>query len=351
MCVSSPFRLVASGHVNARTKPRATSTKPSWTRAKHQHHPTIYIAVSSEHREHEAAEKAEHIGLLLTCHRRATEEGERHPPSAARYYLHPHISVARELTLYIDTDARNALATPSSLSPPPLPRRDPIPLSITASTAPPILPVASSKHATSSDVPLTASQTSAHSGASKRVVSNGKQVVLNSDSDSDSLPELDFGELTTSFKTVAPVTRLKRTTECDEDGLRKPERRVKSKKLQFDHVVETAQKSRELERIISEHKANLENDLEEAPAAEFVLDEDVLGQAIHDDDNPDTAHRLFLAMQRTNATHVDSVFHFFDHSSTSPAVESDFPAKCLPKHRWTTSFRGKIKESFSKLKC
>jgi hypothetical protein len=342
---------VASWHVNARTKPRATSSNHFGRVPSINTTPTLYIAVSSEHSEHEAAEEAEYIGFLLTCRRRATEEDKRHIPSAARYYPHPHISVARELTLYIDIDARNVFATPSSLSNIPLPRRDPIPLSTTASTAPPTLLVASSTHVISSDVPLTASQTSAHSGASKRVVSNGKQVVLNSDSDSDSLPELDFGELTTSFKTVAPVTRLKRTTEYDDDGLRKPERRVKSKKLQFDHVIETAQKSRELERIISEHKANLENDLEEAPAADFVLDEDVLGQAIHDDDDPDTAHRLFLAMQRTNATHVESVFHFFDRSSTSPVVRSDFPTNSLPKHRWTTSFRGKIQGSISKLKC
>jgi hypothetical protein len=192
-------------------------------------------------------------------------------------------------------------------------------------------------------VPPAASQTSAHSGASKRVVSNGKQVVLNSDSDSDSLPELDFGELKPRLKTVAPTTHPKRTTEYDGDGLRKPERRVKSKKSQFDHVVETAQKGRELERIISEHKANLEDNLEEAQAADFVFDEDVLGQAIQDEDNTDTAHRLFLAMQRTNATRVESVFHFFKDNSALPAVRSKFPANSLPEHRWTTSFRGKMK--------
>jgi hypothetical protein len=223
-----------------------------------------------------------------------------------------------------------------------------MPLNTTTSPAP---PVANTTRAISPDVPPTASQTSAHSGASKRVVSNGKQVVLNSDSDSDSLPELDFGELTTSFKTVAPITRPKRTTEYDDDGLRKPERRVKSKKLQFDHVVETAQKSRELERIINEHKANLENDLEEAPSANVVFDEHVLGQAIHDEVDPDTARRLFLAMQRTNATHVENVLHFFDHSLRSPAVRSDFPTNSLPEHRWTTSFRGKLNKSNLKPEC
>jgi hypothetical protein len=42
-------------------------------------------------------------------------------------------------------------------------------------------------------LPPPTSQTSANSGASKRVLSHGKQVVLNSDSDSDSMEELDFG--------------------------------------------------------------------------------------------------------------------------------------------------------------
>jgi hypothetical protein len=167
-------------------------------------------------------------------------------------------------------------------------------------------------------------------------------VVLNSDSDSDSLPELDFGELATSFKTVTPTTRSKRTTEYDDDGLRKPEKRVKSKTQKFDQVMQTAQQSRELERIISEHKANLENKLEEAPTAVLTFNEDALGQAVQDDDDPEKAHRLFLAMQRTNATHVESVFHFFDDSLASSASQPSFPINSLPKHRWTSSFRGTI---------
>jgi hypothetical protein len=256
-----------------------------------------------------------------------------------------HLSWRAEPTFHIDTDAELTRATPSPLSNTPLSQRDSVPLGTITSTTLAALPVASTNYVTSPDVPPTASQTSAHSGAgaSKRVVSNGKQVVLNSDSDSDSLPDLDFGGLTTSFKTVAPITRPKRTTEYDDDGLRKPERRVKSKKSQFDHVVETAQRGRELERIISEHKANLEDNLEEAPAVDFVFDENVLGQAIHDEDDTDTAHRLFLAMQRTNATHIESVFHFFNDNSDLPAVRSNFPANSLPEHHWTTSFRGKIK--------
>lgn len=169
-------------------------------------------------------------------------------------------------------------------------------------------------------------------------MSNGEQVVLNSDSDSDSLPELDWGVPTTSSKTVAPTTRSKRTTVDDNDGLRMPEKRPKNKKRTFDHVFETAQKHREIEQLIAEHKADLDENEEEA--AEFVFNEDALGQAVQEDDDPDQAHRLFLAMQRTNVTHEEHVFHFFHDKSDSIAVQSRFPADSLPNHRWTSNFRG-----------
>jgi hypothetical protein len=205
-----------------------------------------------------------------------------------------------------------------------------------------VSPAQNTATATSPDAqPPPASQTSVNSGASKRVISNGEQVVLNSDSDDDSLPELDWGPLTANVKTAVPITRSKRTTtDVDDDGLRKPERRTKSKKLPFDHVVETAQKNKELERIIAEHKADLAKKVEEAPASDFVLDEDTLGQAVQDDD-PEQAHRLLLAMKRTNATHVESVFHFFNEPPGRRPVKSKFPVNCLPAHRWTSSFRGK----------
>lgn len=186
--------------------------------------------------------------------------------------------------------------------------------------------------------PPTTSQTSINSGVSKRVVSNGEDVVL--DSDNDSLEELDFGVPTTGFKAVAPITRSKRTTQSDEDGLRKPEKKVKSKQDHLDRVVQTAKKTRELELIINERKADLENHVEEASSRDFIFDQTALGQAVQDDHDPEKAHRLFLAMQRTNAIHVEHVFHFFSDTRRSPATKSSFPSSCLPKHRWTTAFRG-----------
>ncbi|KAF1916826.1 hypothetical protein BDU57DRAFT_539079 [Ampelomyces quisqualis] len=184
-----------------------------------------------------------------------------------------------------------------------------------------------SSHTISPDAqPPSTSQTSVTSATSKRVISNGEQVVRDSDSDSDSLKELDFGGTNVTFKTtLAPITRSKRTTDYDDDGLRRPERRVRSKKQQYDKVIQAAQRSRELERIITEHKVNLENDMEETATSELVINEDALGQAVQDDDDPDRAHRLLLAMQRTDATHVDSVFHFFHGSSPPAQIRPTFP--------------------------
>ncbi|KAF2829752.1 hypothetical protein CC86DRAFT_403093 [Ophiobolus disseminans] len=242
-------------------------------------------------------------------------------------------------------DAGNARASPSSVSSTP---QNPTPLTINTPTAParpsispaPHAPTAA-KPASADPQPPPASQTSANSGASRRIVSNGEQVVLNSDSDTDSLPDLDWGLPTTSSKTKTvappPTTRSKRTTEYDNDGLRKPEKKPRSKKRTFDRVFETAQKHKELERVITEHKAHLNN--HEEAAAEFVFSEDALGQAVQNDDDPEQAHRLYLAMQRTSATQEKNVYHFFRDTSDSIAVQSRFPAHSLPDHRWTASFR------------
>lgn len=243
--------------------------------------------------------------------------------------------------------ATSARASPLSLASSSSVQHDSTPLTINTPAAPIVPntsippPAPASFCATDADAqPLPTSQTSANSGASKRIVSKGEQVVLNSDSDTDSLPDLDWGQPTTSLKTVTPPTRSKRTTETDDDGLRKPERKRESKKRPFDQVLETAQKNRELEQRIIEHKADFDKVVEEAPSTEFRFDEDALGKAIEDDDDPDKAHRLFLALQRTNATQEEKVYHFFRDTSDSIAAGPRFPLHTLPEHRWTSSFRG-----------
>jgi hypothetical protein len=230
-------------------------------------------------------------------------------------------------------------------------RASPVAISRTSSEAPNNTPPAT--HADRSSVPPASttntenlppptSQTSANSGVSKRVVSsNGEQVVLNSDSDNDSLPELDWGEPVPAWKPATPATRPKRTfqDEGDEgdDELRKPQKKTKSK--ESDLLAQTVQEHAETERLIREHKAALESELEDSAPA-FVFNEDALGQVVQDEHDPDKAHRLYLAMQRTNATQTEYVFHFSQDMSDSSVVQSRFPSHSLPKHRWTSNFQG-----------
>ncbi|KAG9185857.1 hypothetical protein G6011_07188 [Alternaria panax] len=191
--------------------------------------------------------------------------------------------------------------------------------------------------------PFNPSQTSANSGASRRIESNGQQVVLNSDSDEDSLPDLDFGIPMTRVKAVATTTtmtatRSKRTSEDQIDGLRKPSKKAKGDRINFSALVQAAQKNRETERQIQEHKTALEAPLEAPVNASVPINEETLGQVVDDDDDPDKAHRLFQAIQRTNATQLESTFHFFQDNSDSIQVRPAFPINSLPNHRWVSNF-------------
>ncbi|KAI4702265.1 hypothetical protein J4E81_002628 [Alternaria sp. BMP 2799] len=186
--------------------------------------------------------------------------------------------------------------------------------------------------------PFNPSQTSANSGASKRTTSNGQQVVL--DSDDDSLPDLDFGLPTPKVKTIVTTTttRSKRMSEDQENGLQKPAKKAKDNKNKFDVLVKTAHKNLETERQIKEHSALLDQSLGEHADADLALNEELLGQAVDDDDDPEKAHRLLQAMQRTNATQMESVYHFFQDDSDSIQAQPKFPISSLPKHGWASIF-------------
>ena len=166
--------------------------------------------------------------------------------------------------------------------------------------------------------------------------------MLNSDSDSDSLPDLDWGEPRASLAKATPTTRSKRTPQDQDDVLRKPDKKGKNTKRSFNALVHTAQQNMEIERKITQHKANLDEIVREPIRDSAPIDEDTLGQVIEDDDDDDDshdkAHRLFLAMQRTNATQVESTFYFFDDISDSICIQPKFPLHCLPNHRWASSF-------------
>ena len=190
--------------------------------------------------------------------------------------------------------------------------------------------------------PFNPSQTSANSGTSKRTTSNGQQVVL--DSDDDSLPDLDFGLPTPKVKTIVTTTttRSKRMSEDQENGLQKPAKKAKDNKDKFDVLVKTAHKNLETERQIKEHSALLDQSLKEHADATLALNEELLGQAVDDDDDPEKAHRLLQAMQRTNATQMESVYRFFQDDSDSIQAQPKFPLSSLPKHGWASIFKGGI---------
>lgn len=192
---------------------------------------------------------------------------------------------------------------------------------------------------------FSASQTSAHSGASKRIVSNGEQVVLNSDSDSDSLPDIDWGLPTPKVEVPAYATRSKPTPRHDDDGLRKPPpKKIAGTKRPFHLLVETALENMDVEREIAEHKADLES-LNNAPTISTIaINKDMLKRVVgddgdeDDDEGADRARRLYAAMQRTSDVKVNVAYHFFEH--VSAAVQPRFPLHSLPEHGWAASFEG-----------
>ena len=190
---------------------------------------------------------------------------------------------------------------------------------------------------------FSASQTSAHSAASKRVVSNGEQVVLNSDSDSDSLPDLDWGLPAPKVDVTAPTysTRSKPALRNDKDGLRKPPpKKTQSAKRPFSLLLETAQRHMSVEREIAEHKAGLDSANDEPVIPSITINKDLLKHVVGDgnEEDEDKADRLYAAMQRTGDVKVDVDYHFFEHASAP--IQPRFPLGSLPNHAWTASFEG-----------
>ena len=195
-------------------------------------------------------------------------------------------------------------------------------------------------------LPPTTSQTSANSRASKRVLSNGKEAVLNSDSDSDFLEDLDFKVGPPAPKLPKIPTHTGRTTRRavfeDEPELRKPPKAVQNHgKRSFSQLMETAQKNLDTERKIQERKAELAKvEREGEPASAMTeLTKDVLKKAIQAGDDSDEAERLYTSMQRTNEARALTAYHFFDDIPFL-SLEPPFPEMSLPDHGWTAYFEG-----------
>lgn len=190
--------------------------------------------------------------------------------------------------------------------------------------------------------PPAPSQSSTNSGASKRVISNGQDVVLNSDSDSDSLPDLDFGEPKKHVVRVhTPIGRPKRILGRDaDDDLRKPVTKVNPNKRSFNRLIETAESNLATERRIQEHKATFVK-VEQSPRkAVITLDESLLSQAVDDDeDAEEKARRLLLAIQRTNAAQTEELYHFFGDTRRAKRTQRPFPAMNAKPVVWNSIFR------------
>ncbi|CAI6264720.1 unnamed protein product [Periconia digitata] len=191
-----------------------------------------------------------------------------------------------------------------------------------------------SRGTTSEKTSFNASQSSILSGStSKRVISNGEQVVLNSDSDSDSLPDLTWNlPSTDSIDVYVPKPIFK----AHESDLRKPPEKKKDDRA-FMEFLHNAQKDVQSERQIAEAKADLEKPVaEEPPSSRLDISEETFASLAHDSDDPEKAKKLLSAMQRTNAFHAESVFHFWRKHQ---AHCSPFPKDCLPNHQWASVFQ------------
>ncbi|KAL1605441.1 hypothetical protein SLS60_004991 [Paraconiothyrium brasiliense] len=189
-------------------------------------------------------------------------------------------------------------------------------------------------------------QSSANStNASKRTFSGGKPVVLNSDSDSDSLTDLDEllnHEPIGKPKAVTRVATAGREEDSTRSGLPRPPKRLKDDNA-FKRLVQAAQKNAEMEQNIAKAQAELDKPLREHSLKhDLQISEEMVAGALHDEDDPEKAKKLYLAMQRTNAFQVDCAFHFFDRESDDDsAFHLPFPLESLSHPRMASKFEGR----------
>lgn len=87
--------------------------------------------------------------------------------------------------------------------------------------------------------------------------------------------------------------------------------------------------------------ADLEKPIEGITTGGLAIDEDVLADVVHDEEEgEDRAKRLYLAMQRTNALDAECVFHFFGEPNAQAPSSAPFPTQSLPQHGWTACLEG-----------
>ncbi|KAF2639288.1 hypothetical protein P280DRAFT_58113 [Massarina eburnea CBS 473.64] len=232
----------------------------------------------------------------------------------------PHIQTPSQTTL----SQSNGLAKrrPHSPSPSPSPVANPT-LASSANTS----------------LPPTTSQSSANSvTTSKRIVSNGEPMVLDSGSESDdSLGELEWA--TKADPKVTPTATIKPRARAKDNGLRKPPEKKKGDKGFNDFLQRTLQ-STAAERKIAELEAELDRPEEEVTQDEdHEISEETLANVLRNGDDPDRAKNLHRTLQRVNALQMDCVFHLFRADWTVLSMTRPFPMHSLPNHSWTSVFQ------------
>ncbi|KAF1993341.1 hypothetical protein P154DRAFT_527821 [Amniculicola lignicola CBS 123094] len=196
--------------------------------------------------------------------------------------------------------------------------------------------------------PPATSQSSNNSNNSKRIVSNGEEMVLNSDSDSDSdiLPEIDLGFKAAPSRTTA--TRALRSgvtsksvpyIQVDASGLRMPSTKLKAPKPSLAHLVRSVEANEAAEQRIAAVKADLEKPAESTLPDEEI-NEEFLAGVVGGGEDGDKARRLYLALKRTNAASLHTTFHFLGQNPPVPSRRDAkrFPVDSLPNHGWVSIF-------------
>ncbi|KAF1977732.1 hypothetical protein BU23DRAFT_564607 [Bimuria novae-zelandiae CBS 107.79] len=259
----------------------------------------------------------------------------------------PKQNAASEFSTHATTSHNNALPASSPAAPstlPATPTTDAVvtrdhdsssPLSLRSSTprSPGPPDVATYDGATEIRQP---SRPSSAGPTSKRVDSRGEQMVLDSDADSDPLTDLDDEPEEPEDKPKPkPTTRAAATPRYTAPKGYEPPPPPRRRKDDdaFRRLVQEAQKNREEEQQIAEAQADLEKSLrEDSPERDARISEGMVAVAVKDHNDPEKAKKLYLAMQRTNALHVDCSFHFFDPDlDCRTPKHSPFPTSSLPE--------------------
>ncbi|KAL5389884.1 hypothetical protein PMIN02_007205 [Paraphaeosphaeria minitans] len=186
-------------------------------------------------------------------------------------------------------------------------------------------------HATAERSTPSLPQSSGNStNTSKRTFSGGEPVVLNSDSDSDSL--IDLEDLL-NYKLAKPKAVTKAATvwgreDSEAHALPQPHNRKKDNQA-FKRLVQAAKRNAQKEQEIVQAQAELDKPLrQDSPEHGLKMSENKVADVVHGGDDPEKAKKLYLAMQRTNAFQVDCVFHFFNQEPDY--FEKPFPIENIP---------------------